>query len=116
MKLVYAKFWLRKFIKYNVSKLNERAFNSRLNRAVICLSHRVFKSHGFHGHSTRQEIRQQLQEFVGTELQKYGKKWTIRSPNHGYLKSVEMSIFSRIIYYLKGLVTIRRGREDEHNQ
>jgi hypothetical protein len=68
MKLIYAKFWLRKYIKYNINKFDEKTFENKLNRAVITLSHTVFKSHGFHGHITRQEIRKQLQAFVELEL------------------------------------------------
>jgi hypothetical protein len=105
MKLIYAKFWLRKFIKYNINKLDDKTFNYKLGRAVINLSHRVFKSHGFHGHSTRQEIRQQLQDFIKIELKKYDKKWVIKSPNQGYMKPIRPSIFSRIISVVKRWIT-----------
>ena len=100
MKLIYAKFWLRKFIKYN-HKLDDKTFSHNLNRHVINLSHRVFKSRGFRGHNTRQEIRRQLQDFVEIELKKYDKKWVVKSPNHGALKPVRLSILSRIIQFLR---------------
>lgn len=86
MILKYAKLWLRKFIKYN-HELNNKTLSYKLNRAVINLSHRVFKSRGTRGHSIRQKIRRQLQNFVVIELNKYNKNWTIKSPNYGYVKS-----------------------------
>jgi hypothetical protein len=108
MKLIYAQLWLRKFIHYNINKYDDGIFNNKLNRAVINLSHRVFKSHSIRGHNTRQEIRQQLQKFCEVELEKYDKKWIVKSPNHGYVKSVHPSIFSRIINAIKRLIIGRK--------
>ncbi len=68
MKLYYAKMWLKKYIKYNHNHLDE----NKLNRAIINLSHRVYKSHGVKGHNVRQKIRMQLVEYSRIELAKYG--------------------------------------------
>lgn len=95
MKLIYAKLWLRKYIKYNFYKLD----NNRLNRNIINLSHRVFKSKGLQGHITRQEIRKQLQDFVKIELESYNKNWEIKNPNAGYVS--KPSIFKRLLNYLR---------------
>lgn len=67
MKLIYAKLWLKKYIKYNHNNLDE----NKLNRAIINLSHRVYKSHGQRGHNVRQSIRAQLVEYSKAELAKY---------------------------------------------
>lgn len=67
MKLIYAKLWLKKYIKYNHDNLDE----NDLNKAIINLSHRVFKSHGLKGHNTRQKIRQILVNYSKIELAKY---------------------------------------------
>ena len=67
MKLIYAELWLKKYIKYNHDKLDE----NKLNRAIINLSHRVYKSHGMKGHNVRQSIRSQLVEYSKAELAKY---------------------------------------------
>lgn len=67
MKLIYAKLWLKKFIKYNHANLDE----NKLNRAIINLSHRVYKSHGQRGHNVRQSIRAQLVEYSKAELARY---------------------------------------------
>lgn len=67
MKLIYAKLWLKKYIKYNHNELDE----NKLNRAIINLSHRVYKSHGRHGHNVRQNIRSQLVEYSKSELARY---------------------------------------------
>lgn len=67
MKLRYAKLWLKKYIKYNYNKLDE----NKLNRAIINLSHRVYKSHGTKGHNVRQHIRGVLVDYSKEELSKY---------------------------------------------
>lgn len=67
MELIYAKLWLKKYIKYNYNKLDE----NKLNRAIINLSHRVYKSRGMKGHNTRQKIRQILVEYSKIELARY---------------------------------------------
>jgi len=86
MKIIYAKLWLRKFIKYNYKKENN-SLSHELNRNVITLSHRVYKTRGKRGHDVRQKIRQELQNFVMVELKKYKKNWVIRSSGYGYIKS-----------------------------
>ena len=55
------------YIKYNHNNLDE----NELNRAIINLSHRVFKSHGLKGHNTRQKIGQILVNYSKIELAKY---------------------------------------------
>lgn len=67
MKLIYAKLWLKKYIKYNHNKLDE----NKLNRAIINLSHRVYKSHGRKGHNVRQNVRATLVEYSKNELANY---------------------------------------------
>ena len=67
MKLIYAKLWLKKWIKYHHNNLDE----NQLNRAIINLSHRVYKQHGLKGHNTRQKIRQILVNYSKIELAKY---------------------------------------------
>lgn len=84
MKLIYAKLWLKKFIKYNHEK-EPSILQRDLNRNVITLSHRVFKSRGERGHSIRQDIRLKLHKFIQAELPNYNKYWKIKSPNSGYL-------------------------------
>ncbi len=64
----YAKLWLKKYIKYKHDHLDE----NKLNRAIINLSHRVYKSHGRRGHNVRQSIRSQLVDYSRTELARYG--------------------------------------------
>lgn len=67
MKLIYAKLWLKKYIQYNHNRLDE----NKLNRAIINLSHRVYKSHGMKGHNVRQSIRATLVEYSKIELARY---------------------------------------------
>ena len=67
MKLIYTKLWLKKYIKYNHDKLDE----NKLNRAIINLSHRIYKKHGLHGHNSRQHIRELLVEYSKAELARY---------------------------------------------
>jgi len=67
MKLVYAKLWLKKYIRYNHNNLDE----GKLNRAIINLSHRVYKSHGMHGHNVRQYVREVLVDYSKQELARY---------------------------------------------
>jgi len=67
MKLIYAKLWLKKYIKYNHDQLDE----NKLNRAIINLSHRVYKSHGRKGHNVRQNVRSTLVEYSKSELANY---------------------------------------------
>jgi hypothetical protein len=71
MKLIYAKFWLKKYIKYNYDKFDEKTFNHKLNWAIINLSHRVCKTHGLRGHNIRQNIRKTLWSYNKTELKYY---------------------------------------------
>lgn len=67
MKLKYAKLWLKKYIKYNHDNLDE----NKLNRAIINLSHRVYKAHGARGHNGRQYIRSTLVDYSKQELAHY---------------------------------------------
>ena len=106
MKLKYAKLWLRKYVKYN-NKFDNRLLAHNLNRNVIHLSHRVFKSRGLRGHTTRQSVRDQLQEFLVQELNCYNKKWVVTNPNHGYFVTFHPGIFRRIINVLKRIIIIR---------
>ena len=87
MKLIYAKLWLKKYIKYNYDKFDEKTFNRKLNWAIVNLSHRVYKSHGLRGHNTRQKIRKILWDYSKTELKLYRPSMT-----------------SKIIRYLRGAI------------
>jgi hypothetical protein len=87
MKLIYAKLWLKKYIKYNHDKFDEKTFNRKLNWKIVNLSHRVYKSHGLRGHNTRQQIRKILWDYSKKELKPY-----------------RPSMISKIISYLKGII------------
>ena len=84
MKMMYARLWLKKYIRYNHAKFDEKTFNHKLNRDIINLSHRVYKSHGIRGHNVRQRIRKLLLNYSNVELKKY-----------------RPSIISKIVSYLK---------------
>ena len=84
MKMIYARLWLKKYIKYNHDKFDKNIFKHRLNRAVVHLSHRVYKSHGLRGHNIRQTIRKLLWNYSSMELKKY-----------------RPSMISKIVSYLK---------------
>jgi hypothetical protein len=102
MKLIYAKLWLKKYIKYNYSKLNE----NKLNRAIINLSHRVYKSHDMKGHNTRQKIRQILVEYSKTELFRYGVEFRKPLKTKYWKRHVitrKQSFINKIINYLKNI-------------
>lgn len=71
MKLIYAKLWLKKFIKYNYGKFDDKTLNGKINWAIVNLSHRVYKSHGLRGHNTRQQIRKILWNYSKQELRQY---------------------------------------------
>jgi hypothetical protein len=72
MKLIYTKLWLKKWIRYNHNKFNDKnALNRELNWKIVNLSHRIFKSHGLRGHNTRQQIRKQLWAYSKKELRQY---------------------------------------------
>ena len=87
MKMVYARLWLKKYIKYNHVKFDNKTFNRKLNWAIVNLSHRVYKSHGLRGHDTRQNIRKSLWDYSNVELRKY-----------------RPSIINKIISYLKRII------------
>ncbi len=87
MKLKYAKLWLKKYIKYNHNKFDEKTFNRKLNWKIVNLSHRVYKFRGLRGHNTRQRIRKKLWAYSKIELRKY-----------------RPSLLSRIIGYLRSIV------------
>ena len=86
MKMIYAKLWLKKYIKHNHDKFDKKIFKHRLNRAIIHLSHRVYKSHGLRGHNVRQKIRKLLLNYCKMELKKY--RPSIISKIVGYLKKI----------------------------
>lgn len=111
MKLIYAKLWIKKYIKYNHNNLDE----NELNRAIINLSHRVFKSHGLKGHNTRQKIRQILVNYSKIELAKYNVSFQrplkAQYINHKYrYPRVQarwaMSAVKRILLFLAKIVGI----------
>ena len=87
MKLIYAKLWLKKYIKYNYDESDEKTFNRKLNWKIVNLSHRVYNSHGLKGHNTRQQIRKILWDYSKKELKPY-----------------RPSMISKIISYLKGII------------
>jgi len=100
MKLIYAKLWLKKYIKYNYDKLDE----NKLNRAIINLSHRVYKSHGIKGHNTRQKIRQTLVEYSKIELVRYGVEFRKPLKTRYWKRHViarKKSFIDKIIRYVK---------------
>ena len=84
MKMMYARLWLKKYIKYNHAKFDDKTFNHKLNLAIVNLSHRVYKSHGLKGHNGRQSIRKLLRNYSNMELKKY-----------------RPSIISKIVSYLR---------------
>jgi hypothetical protein len=102
MKLIYAKLWLKKYIKYNHSKLDE----NKLNRAIINLSHRVYKSHSQKGHNVRQNIRGILVEYSKVELARYGvefkKPLKTKYGKHPVITR-KQSFVDKIINYLKNI-------------
>lgn len=53
MKMIYARLWLKKYIKYNHAKFDDKTFNRKLNWAIVNLSHRVYKAHSLRGHNDR---------------------------------------------------------------
>ena len=75
---------VKKYIKYNHDKFDKKVFKHRLNRAIVNLSHRVYKSHGIRGHNVRQKIRKLLWNYSNMELKKY-----------------RPSMISKIVSYLK---------------
>ena len=113
MKLIYAKLWLKKYIKYNHDNLDE----NDLNKAIINLSHRVFKSHGLKGHNTRQKIRQILVNYSKIELAKYNvsfeKPLKAHYINHSKYPRVRahwaMRVVKRILLFLAKIAYIIIG-------
>ena len=86
--MIYAKLWVKKYIKYNHDKFDEKTFNRKLNWAIVNLSHRVWKTRDAKGHDIRQKIRKQLWGYSKTELKQY-----------------RPSVMDKIINYLKGIRT-----------
>ena len=104
MKLLYAKLWLKKYIKYNHNKLDE----NKLNRAIINLSHRVYKSRGIKGHNVRQKIRDTLVEYSKIELASYNM--TFNRPlktryRRRYVIVKRPSLIDRVLRSLKRIIT-----------
>ena len=60
MKLIYAKLWVKKYLRYNPGSVRGGGVSNRLNRAITHLSHRVHRKHGMEGHNGRQDIRRKL--------------------------------------------------------
>ena len=100
MKFIYAKLWLKKYIKYNHNSLDE----NKLNRAIINLSHRVYKSHGQRGHNVRQSIRSQLVEYSKAELARYSvpfkrplkvsyKYRHVRAPTYSVIRAIKRTFW-----------------------
>jgi len=71
MKLIFAKLWLKKYIKYNYEKFDGKTFNRKLNWAIVNLSHRVCKLHSQKGHDIRQEMRKTLWAYGKVEIRNY---------------------------------------------
>ena len=95
MKLLYAKLWVKKFIKYNYDKFDEKTFNRKLNWAIVNLSHRVYKKHGLKSHNIRQKIRKTLWDCGKMELKWYPQSF-----------KPQPSIMSRIASYLKRIFKV----------
>ncbi len=91
MKLIYAKLWLKKYIRYNHNKFDRKKLKSNIYGNIVSLSHRVYKGHGIHGHNIRQKIRKQLLEYSIIELRRYPITY-------------KPSIFERIIGYVKRML------------
>ena len=87
MEIMYARLWLKKYIKYNHDKFDKKIFKHRLNLAIVHLSHRVYKTHGLRGHNVRQNIRKLLWNYSNMELKKY-----------------RPSIINKIVSYLKRII------------
>lgn len=92
MKLIYAKLWLKKYIRYNHNKYDKKTLKSKVYGSIVNLSHRVYKSHGLHGHNVRQKIRRQLLEYSILEMNRY------------YLPTPRPSMISKIINYLRRVI------------
>lgn len=60
MRLIYAKLWVIKYLTFHPCDVAGYYMSNRLYRAVVNLSHRVYKGHGKKGHNARQNIRQNL--------------------------------------------------------
>lgn len=106
MRKYHARFQLREIIKDH--ELHRQVIHSddfdvaqTLNRAVITLSHRIFKGRRRRGHNIRQKIRRELHWFIKNEFRKYDKEWIIKSPNCGVIKS--SSLLIRAKFFLSGL-------------
>ena len=84
MKMMHARLWLKKYIKYNHAKFDDKTFNRKLNWAIVNLSHRVYKAHSVRGHNGRQRIRKLLWNYSNMELKEY-----------------RQSMISKVVSYLK---------------
>lgn len=71
MRKVEAEAAIKDFVTKNYSETP--TFVRSLNRHITSLSHDVYKGHGLHGHSTRQEIRNRLWRFAMNEVMKVRK-------------------------------------------
>lgn len=98
MRVLYAKLWLKQFIKY---RSNDKNFIEKLNKNIINLSHRVYKGHGIKGHNTRQDIRKILVLYAFNEIKtRYG--YTLEIKNLGTENMLfETNNFNRIPHHQK---------------
>ena len=71
MRLFYAKMWIKKYLYYNHAKYDEDILKLNTWRAIVNLSHRVYKTHGLRGHDGRQKIRKVLWAYALKELHRY---------------------------------------------
>jgi len=92
MKLIYAKLWLKKYIKYNHIKYERKTLKTKVYGNIVQLSHRVFKGHGLRGHNIRQNIRKQLLAYALIEM------------NHYYPTTRSQSLLSRILGFFKRIM------------
>jgi hypothetical protein len=63
MRFVYAKLWVKKYLRYNPNDVSNRIISNKLNWEIVKLSHRVCRRHGLKGHNIRQDIRKELKDY-----------------------------------------------------
>lgn len=88
MRKYYAKMWIKKFIEHNYRE--DQDFVKDLNHHITSLSHRVYKGHGLHGHSNRQEIRNELWGYAMTEVLKAKSKMNPTQKKHWWERYFKM--------------------------
>ncbi len=60
MKFFYARCWISKYLRYHPNGADGPYISNSLDRAIVRLSHRVYRGHGLRGHNIRQAIRKRL--------------------------------------------------------